>query len=320
MNDKKLQFLRDRALRALGNNSVEKAVAKTRAIIGVTDIPASEVDAQKALEKLYNNEVPEPAELAALELVIRLLRPAPLSRNKGQLDDLPDQQGRNLYPQELKDLWSDFRKKSPQVLSAVGRVEMANGQHIGTGFLVGPEALMTNRHVLGDLSFGTELLGPGQARVGFRREIGGGDAKTDFVSIEGVTSIHPKLDMVVLKIKAQPDRGNLTIALAAAGEGEQVATIGYPAADEGRNPLFSSAVFGTDYGYKRAALGEVLDGTGNPTLFHDCSTLGGNSGSPVISLKTGLVVGIHYSGYFMYRNEAVDADELRSFAPAPAAA
>jgi len=50
-----------------------------------------------------------------------------------------------------------------------------------------------------------------------------------------------------------------------------------------------------------------------PTLFHDCSTLGGNSGSPVFQLETGRVIGIHRSGFFMYRNEAVDGASLDAF-------
>ena len=74
-----------------------------------------------------------------------------------------------------------------------------------------------------------------------------------------------------------------------------------------------AAVFGTKFGVKRAALGEVLDGSGTPTLFHDCSTLGGNSGSPVFAVATGRVVGIHRSGFFMYRNEAVDGGSLDAF-------
>ena len=67
---------------------------------------------------------------------------------------------------------------------------------------------------------------------------------------------------------------------------------------------------------KRAALGEVLDGTEAPELFHDCSTTQGNSGSPIFTLLTGEVVGIHRAGFFMYRNEAVDAAALRAFVAA----
>ncbi|MFY0575140.1 hypothetical protein ACN28S_12880 [Cystobacter fuscus] len=53
-------------------------------------------------------------------------------------------------------------------------------------------------------------------------------------------------------------------------------------------------------------------------LFHDCTTLSGNSGSPLFDLSTGLVVGVHATGKFAWRNTAVstralhDNDSLRA--------
>ena len=38
---------------------------------------------------------------------------------------------------------------------------------------------------------------------------------------------------------------------------------------------------------------------------HDCSTLGGNSGSPVVDLETHQVIGLHFGGRFGVRNYAV---------------
>src|SRR5262249_11227056 len=174
-----------RTRRALGNHEVDQAVAKVRAIIGPTEIPASETDAQSAWKKLRDGEEPAPQELAALEIVIRLLRPAPLSRG-GALDDLPDQQGHNLYPQELKDQWSKFRTQVQPLLYSIGRVEKLDGTHVGTGFLVADGVLATNRHVLDDLTFGTELLGPGRAQVVFQREKGAADDPKNIVAIVGV--------------------------------------------------------------------------------------------------------------------------------------
>jgi S1-C subfamily serine protease len=96
-------------------------------------------------------------------------------------------------------------------------------------------------------------------------------------------------------------------------EGARVATVGYPANDPAHNPLFLSGVFQNKFGVKCAAVGEVLDGTESPALLHDCSTTQGNSGSPIFSLTSGRVAGIHRAGFFMYRNEAVDAGQLRQF-------
>ena len=82
----------------------------------------------------------------------------------------------------------------------------------------------------------------------------------------------------------------------AVSSGAYLATIGYPF-DDARNPLFVQAVFDGKFGVKRAAIGEVA-AVGSDRFFHDCSTLGGNSGSPVFSLTSGAVVGPHYSGSF----------------------
>src|SRR4051812_27934226 len=100
-------YLRKRAERALGKHTVEQAVKKIKAIIGPDIIPDSEPLAQSALKKLQDGDVPTPEELTALEIVVRLLRPVVFSR-KCMLDDLPDDAGHNLFPQELKDLWTSF--------------------------------------------------------------------------------------------------------------------------------------------------------------------------------------------------------------------
>ena len=137
----------------------------------------------------------------------------------------------------------------------------------------------------------------------------------EIVAIAGVAAIHPKLDMVLLSV-AKLGRPVVEMESVFVTEATRVATVGFPAEDPVNNPLFLSGVFGGRFGVKRAALGEVLDGTEAPSLFHDCSTTQGNSGSPIFSLSSGKAAGIHRAGYFMYRNEAVDAQELRKFVQA----
>jgi endonuclease G len=77
-------------------------------------------------------------------------------------------------------------------------------------------------------------------------------------------------------------------------------------------------IFGNVYDKKRLAPGRVTTpATG--TLCHDCSTLGGNSGSVVLSLETGEAVGLHFAGRFLEANFAVSSrivaqrlDDVRS--------
>jgi len=301
-----------RATRALGKHEVSEAVAKDRAIIGV-EIPDGERKAQDAWKKLRDGDTPTWEELAALEIVIRLLRPAPLSHN-GQLDDLPDEEGHNLYTQDLKDEWSAFCKRVRPLLYSIGRVDRVEGTntHVGTGFLVADGVLATNRHVLDELTFGTGNLAAGRAKVIFQREDGTNDDPKHIVEIYGAIGTHKTLDMALLSVP-KLGRPLVDIETTSPTEGDRIAAVGYPAKDETRNPLFMGPIYGNKLGVKRAAIGEVLDGTKTPNLFHDCSTLGGNSGSPLFSLQSGRVVGIHRAGFFMYRNEALDGVSLSLF-------
>lgn len=301
-----------RAEHTFADRPVEQAVATVRAIVGVPQVPASERAAQVALDKLRDGEEPTPAELAALELVIRLMRPAPLSSN-GMLDPLPSAPGSNLYNPETVKLWNTFRQKVKNVLYSVGRIDRsADRRAIGTGFLVAPDLLVTNRHVLAELSYGAEVLQADQAVVRFKQELTSHELKTDTAKVLSVVAVHPRLDMALLRVEVVESREALPLDEREAAENEEVAAIGYPFDDKARNPVFAGAIFQGRFGVKRAALGAVMELEAD-SLFHDCSTLGGNSGSPIFSLRSARVVGVHCSGFFMYRNEAVAASHLKAF-------
>ena len=47
------------------------------------------------------------------------------------------------------------------------------------------------------------------------------------------------------------------------------------------------------------------------SLQHDCTTLGGNSGSVVVDLDSGKALGLHFSGKFLTTNYAVRADIVK---------
>jgi endonuclease G len=46
-------------------------------------------------------------------------------------------------------------------------------------------------------------------------------------------------------------------------------------------------------------------------VLHNCTTLGGNSGSVVLDLDTGEALGLHFSGSFLRTNYAVRADRVK---------
>jgi hypothetical protein len=84
-------------------------------------------------------------------------------------------------------------------------------------------------------------------------------------------------------------------------------------------------VFGWPFRVKRLAPGEVIDrgaveteelALASTDLLHDCSTLGGCSGSCVVEMSEHKVIGLHYFGTQFVANEAVDLAQLGQELPA----
>src|SRR5215213_1440580 len=63
---------------------------------------------------------------------------------------------------------------------------------------------------------------------------------------------------------------------------------------------------------KRAAPG-FTSGIDNGSTTHDCTTLGGSSGSAIVELATGKAVGLHYAGLYLEDNFAVRASVLTDY-------
>ncbi|MEP7153019.1 MAG: serine protease [Nitrospira sp.] len=299
-----LDSLRDRADRAFQKKPLADFQIRVRAIIGPAATQLG--PAQDALNALHNGEEATPTQLAALELVIRTMRPAPLSKN-GELPELENEVASCFVD------WESFRVSVKPFLYAIGRVDLMAGKGVGSGFLISKSLFVTNKHVLDMLSSGTNKLARGQAAVRFREEYNSRTEKP--VDILEVVAVHPTLDMSLFRIEDQVMEDNripLNIETAGMKAGQSVVAVGYPFEDVVRNPVFISALFGDRFGVKRAAPGEIV-GTANESIFHDCSTLGGNSGSPILSMDKVRVVGVHRDGFFMYRNEAVDGKSLSDF-------
>ncbi|HVQ36822.1 MAG TPA: DNA/RNA non-specific endonuclease [Pyrinomonadaceae bacterium] len=204
---------------------------------------------------------------------------------------------------------------------AVGRIELKNNprfEWVGTGWLVDEDIVVTNRHVASEFARGsggqfTFLDGPSgtmSASIDFLREIDSN--ATNSFDIRNVLYIEPDKgpDIAFLRVKPRPSKQLATpIALAKnpAPAEEQVAVIGYPARDS-RVPEtdLMDRIFGNVYNKKRLAPGQLI-AIGQNEIQHDCSTLGGNSGSVVLGLKSGEAVGLHFSGQFLKANFAVSA-------------
>jgi endonuclease G len=100
-------------------------------------------------------------------------------------------------------------------------------------------------------------------------------------------------------------------------EGQNVVVVGYPARDDRSSLELQDRIFARKYNVKRLQPGQIRARTrvssfGNivEAMTHDSSTLGGNSGSAILHVDTGEVVGLHFAGEYLKANYGVPAYEL----------
>ncbi|MFB7511872.1 MULTISPECIES: trypsin-like serine peptidase [unclassified Streptomyces] len=232
-----------------------------------------------------------------------------------------------------RDEWSVLDAQRPSIhesLIRVGRVEVSGHPSldwIGTAFLVGPTTVMTNRHVAAEFAlreadrdrwgfaFGMS------ARVDPAEELpldgAAAPASSPTYEVTEIIGIHPDVDMALLRIESSgPDALPAPLAIAADAPadlpGRPVYVIGYPAWDGRRNePESMRRIFMDVYNVKRLQPGAATDFVpGSLVMKHDCSTLGGNSGSPVFDLDDHRVLGLHFGGRYRTGNFAVPLWEL----------
>ncbi len=114
-----LSQLRSRVSRALSGTTVEAAGQRMRAIVG----PVPEGDAKLAIDKLEQGQIPTPQELAALEMLVRLMRPAPLCQG-GLVGNLPADN--HAFPD-----WAAFQQAVRPYLYCIGRIDSVAPENIG---------------------------------------------------------------------------------------------------------------------------------------------------------------------------------------------
>ena len=286
------------------SSPVQRAVAEER-----RQVVADGIEGMKKIELGRTDDI-RPQEQAGLEAIILLTgRPALLIQDGTFMDPPP--------------LWADLKTaRDPinSVIARVGRIEVSgnpNFDWLGTGFLVGADVVVTNRHVAMEFSrTGSDgtwtFRSPMGSSVDFKEEFGSGDSLA--FDVKEIIGIHDDYDMALLRVeqtsghKALPDPLPVAAAApAAAVTGRKVYVVGYPAWDGRRNdPEPMRRIFSDIYNVKRLQPGQVSGETlASFEIQHDCSTLGGNSGSPVIDLETHRVLALHFGGRYMENNHAI---------------
>ena len=227
------------------------------------------------------------------------------------------------------------------ITKAVGRINLGT-EHVGTGFVVGEDLIMTNRHVLEAIgeevqtSRGANWVFPyGRPHIDFSEQgIGGTAFDVLEVAFAGPTPTHGKvnfktLDLVLLKVKTGPgfpDRLQVRMDPEQLRENVELFVVGFPARpgagafvdpktgkfDKRISERFGR-IFGIDYGRKYLSPGKLTTPSGgfgerDPkdwVFAHDATTSGGNSGSLIIPLSgNGEVAGLHFAGAVLSGNFA----------------
>lgn len=278
-------------------------------------------DALEGVRKLKERRDSEvsPAELLGVEaIVLAYDRPAAFVR-AGTYD-------------QLGGVWarldtSEVRARINPQLGSIGRIELPNMVTVpygGTGFLVGPQLLMTNRHVARLFAEGLGsrhlVYRPGDALVDFECEYGSLPENASPFTIEQVLMIHPYWDMALVRVSGlSADYRPLTLSVLAPEDlvGRDMAAIGYPARDPRNDLALQDRIFGSVYNVKRLQPGRVRQRSPVHSfenevdaMVHDSSTLGGNSGSAVLDVASGRVIGLHFAGEYLKANYAVPSYEL----------
>lgn len=210
------------------------------------------------------------------------------------------------------------------VFPAVGRIDVAHHPRrswLGTGVLVAPRVVVTNRHVALEMAaregegwtFAPGLGGQRvAAAIDFREEAGSTTA-AEF-PLEDVLDVANagEPDLAFLHVADRPGLPAPAPLGGAVAAQHAVAAVGYTSREPGMPPEVEeilAGIFGNLYDVKRLAPGRVLR-TDTASVAHDCSTQGGNSGSALLDIATALVAGIHFEGGIS-ENLAVPAEVVR---------
>jgi endonuclease G len=199
------------------------------------------------------------------------------------------------------------------VIGATARIETPKGPHpwIGTGFLVGPTVVAVPDYMVSMLGHQQgkrwKLENTFGLRIDFLQEFG--SAATADHAVVDIIGADASLGVALLEVDG---RGNLPPPLTLAARpnltpDRKVYLVGYPSRDTRRPDEFMHGVLENIFDVKRLCPGQILKapspgdvGHQNRSMIeHDCSSSGGMGGAPLVDLKTGETIGLHYSARYL---------------------
>ena len=271
------------------------------------------------LESMQPVQAPEEA-IGLESIILRRTRPVLAVQNNDTKLEFVDEADSEIWRARL----TNAKPILDVAIRAVGRIDLHGARlaWVGTGWLVAENILVTNRHVAREFTtrngngftFQTGLNGPISADIDFLQEID----NLGTLIFKLIRPLHiegePGPDLAFFEVDISGGHSKLAAPIELAAEiavTQNVATIGYPAYDSRiPEPDLMETIFGKTYNKKRLAPGGVTQ-VERTHILHDCTTLGGNSGSAIIDLDSGKALGLHFSGSFLATNYAVRADVVK---------
>jgi hypothetical protein len=326
----------------LGNDPAAAllGLARTRApvefgvaVLDLGDDPALAAEFQLAREAaalLKKNQPVSDAHLKALHALVHLLLRPALRVVGGAIPAIPAS-------------WKRLGVAHGIVtrrIRGVGRIDHHDRRHVGTGWFVAKDLLITNRHVAAELcglkthsdpdwltrlpaavdTTNENWLKHPALRPVWDPDESPGEGHPAPGRIDRIRACHQDLDIALLDVSGVAASAELVLHIRALPpaqiEAHDVYLAGYPGvyptnqvSKQVAELLFRDA---TSSGLKRVSPGQLTRlaarlpvATDRPRQEHDGSTLGGSSGSPVIDFDSHQVVAIHYKGTYGVANSAV---------------
>ena len=209
------------------------------------------------------------------------------------------------------------RQKLFAVIRATGKIKIKEHPtlpYAGTGFLISPTLVLTTDYTAE--TFAPDLPKDGRS-VAPKYPVGidfGGTLNApdeDALTVASVISVSlggtSNGKVALLEVSGSALSEILPVSIGSITDEDSdadVAVVGFPSFDPRMPAEVSMAAFGTDYGIKRVLFGKIIGEIAAPGFTdddgfaHDAVTSGGVGGAPVVRLRDGAVVGVHYSGYW----------------------
>ncbi|QCD53643.1 trypsin-like serine peptidase [Streptomyces hawaiiensis] len=216
-----------------------------------------------------------------------------------------------------------------KAIPSVGRIDLRNHdlKWVGTGWMVGPRLVVTNRHVAEAFAREAQAGAGSGSGFAFKQSWTGKVVRPSLdwyqefqqpeesrFRVTEVVWIEPdhRYDVALLRIDATGEDGEnppppIALDTSGARVSGWIAVIGYPGHDSRADLADQQRIFDGVYNCKRLAAGQLTAVEGQDVVHHDATTLGGNSGSAVIDLDSGKAVALHFGGAAGRSNVAVHA-------------